>query len=458
MTLARLLRATSFRLALLYAALFAASVAALGGIVYVSTRAALEQRAREQVDLESRNLVAEYRLRGLERLIVVVAARARSRGREALDYSLSTVQGAVIAGQPIAVAEASGFVELPPREGAEAAGPRRAYYRAVRLDNGVRLVVADDLDWIDRVQEAILTAFGWALLATLGLGLVGGLWLSSRFLARLDAMGRTAQAIVAGDMGSRIALTGADDEFDRLGAAFNAMLDRLGLLMDSLKQVSSDVAHDLRTPLTRLRHGLEAAGRDAVSLDEMRGRIEAASQQIDALLETFAALLRIAEIEGGARRVGFAPVDLSALAARVVEDWRAVAEEHGQTLSIEAEGAAHVEGDRQLLVQMLANLVENALRHTPAGTRVTVSCRSAGAGAELAVRDDGPGVGAAELPKIFRRFYRGERSRTSPGSGLGLALVAAVVELHGARLAAEDAAPGLFVRIAFPPARDIGKS
>lgn len=458
MNLSRLLRATSFRLALLYAALFAASVAALGGIIYVSTRAALEQRARQQVDLESRNLVAEYRLRGFERLVVVVAARARSRGREALDYSLSTVEGALIAGQRIAVAEASGFVDLPPREGVESASPRRAYYRAVRLDNGVRLVVADDLDWIDRVQEAILTAFGWGLLATLGLGLVGGLWLSSRFLARLDAMGRTAQAIVAGDMASRIALTGADDEFDRLGRAFNAMLDRLALLMDSLKQVSSDVAHDLRTPLTRLRHNLEAAGRDAATIEDMRARLDAASAQIDALLETFAALLRIAEIEGGARRAGFARVDLGALAARVAEDWRAVAEDRGRTLLLEAGPDAIVDGDRELLVQMLANLVENALRHTPEGAKVAIFCRREGANVRLVVEDDGPGVPAPDRDKIFRRFYRAERSRTTPGAGLGLALVAAVAELHGARLTAEDAAPGLRVAAVFPTRPDIGKS
>ncbi|MBL8590364.1 MAG: HAMP domain-containing protein [Methylobacteriaceae bacterium] len=457
MTLPRLLRTTSFRFALLYAAVFAASIGPLGAIVYYSTRAALEQRARAQVDSELRALITEYRTRGLERLIVVVAARQQARRRDALEYSLNTVQGALLAGRHIPVAEASGIVAIPPQEGAPAAAPRRAYYRAVRLDNGAQLVVADDLDWIDNVQDAILNAFGWALAAGLVLAFVGGVWLATRFLERLDAMTRTASAIVGGDLSSRIPVGAGDDEFDRLARAFNAMLDRLAQLMESLKQVTNDVAHDLRTPLARLRHALDSAGRDAVSLPDMRARIDAAAHQIDGILETFAALLRIAEIEGGVRRAGFAPVDLGDLAGRLADDWRAVAEERRQTIAVEAAPGLVIPGDRELLTQLLANLLENALRHTPEGTRIRIrAAREAGAPV-LAVIDDGPGVAEAERDKIFRRFYRTERSRTTPGGGLGLALAAAVAELHGATLSADDARPGLAVTLRFPAPANIGK-
>ncbi len=472
MTLPRLVRTTAFRFALLYAALFAGSVGLLGVIVYHSTRAALEARAREQVDDEARGLVAEYQARGMERLMLVVTARMQGRQRDALEYSL-TVRDALLAGRSIPVAESSGVVAIPPRgEGpndlrpAEARparagdGNRRAYFRAVQLDNGARLVVADDLDWIDAVQEAILKAFGWALAATALLALAGGALLSARFLARLDAMTRTASAIVAGDLSSRIPQTGGDDEFDRLARAFNAMLDRLAALMESLRQVSNDIAHDLRTPLARLRQSLEEASRSSTSLADMQGRVALANEQVEDILATFAALLRIAQIEGGQRRAGFAELDLSALVAGVAEDWRAVAEEKGQTLTTDVEAALAMSGDRELLVQLLVNLVENAIRHTPEGARIDVSLKRDGAATTLAVADDGPGVAADERDKIFRRFYRTERSRTTPGGGLGLAMAAAIADLHGASVAALDNAPGLRVEVRFPVAemrRHIGK-
>ncbi|MBK9083288.1 MAG: HAMP domain-containing histidine kinase [Rhizobiales bacterium] len=473
MTLPRIFRTTAFRFALLYAALFAGSVGLLGVIVYHSTRAALEARAQEQVDDEARGLVAEYKARGMERLMLVVTARMQGRQRDALEYSL-TVRDALLAGRSIPVAESSGVVAIPSRgEGpndlrpADARsqaragdGNRRAYFRAVQLDNGARLVVADDLDWIDAVQEAILKAFGWALAATALLALAGGALLSARFLARLDAMTRTASAIVAGDLSSRIPQAGGDDEFDRLARAFNAMLDRLAALMESLRQVSSDIAHDLRTPLARLRQSLDEASRSSTSLADMQTRVALANEQVEEILSTFAALLRIAQIEAGQRRAGFADLDLSALVAGVAEDWRAVAEEKRQTLTSAIESDVAMSGDRELLVQMLVNLVENAIRHTPEGTRIVVSLKREAAATTLAVADDGPGVPADERDKIFRRFYRTERSRTTPGGGLGLAMAAAIADLHGAGVAALDNAPGLRVEVRFPVAemrRHIGK-
>jgi len=225
------------------------------------------------------------------------------------------------------------------------------------------------------------------------------------------------------------------------------MLDRISALMESLRQVSNDVAHDLRTPLTRLRQKLEA--RLAGAPDPA---IESALSDLDAILETFAALLRIAQIEGGARRAAFRPTDLAGLGRTVVEAFAPSAEDATQTLSLQATGPSVVDGDPELLTQMLVNLVENALRHAGDGASICVTVRENGPDVTLVVADDGPGVPDHEREKLFDRFYRLERSRSTPGSGLGLALVAAVAKLHGAEVRLIDAAPGLEARVTFPAA------
>ncbi len=260
-------------------------------------------------------------------------------------------------------------------------------------------------------------------------------------------MSGAAEAIIGGDMGRRIPVRGSDDDLDRLSATFNRMLDRIGMLMDSLRQVSSDIAHDLRTPLTRLRQRLEATR--TLAAGDARAEIEGALGDVDAILDTFAALLRIAQIEGGARRAAFRPVDLTAVARTVVEAFAPSAEDTGQSLTLEPSGELIIDGDRELLTQMLANLVENALRHAGVTARAVVATRSSGIDVVVVVRDDGPGVPEVERGRIFDRFYRLEHSRSTPGSGLGLALVAAIARLHDASLELDDARPGLEVRVRF---------
>jgi signal transduction histidine kinase len=317
---------------------------------------------------------------------------------------------------------------------------------AVDLPDGYVLLVGDEEDRVELLDGALLRGFGWAFAGVVVLGVVGGFALSREVGRRLAAISGVAEAIIDGDLARRVPVRGSDDDLDRLAQTINRMLDRIAGLMDSLKQVSSDVAHDLRTPLTRLRNRLEAGLADPAERDQA---LEGALGDLDAILDTFAALLRIAQIEGGARRAGFAACDLTEIARTVVEAFAPSAEEGGQTLVLAAAGRVPVEGDRELLTQMLVNLVENALRHAGDGARIEVRAEAAEPGPRLVVRDDGPGVPPEALPKLTERFFRLERSRSTPGSGLGLALVAAVARLHGGEVGLASPGRGLEARVIF---------
>ncbi len=245
---------------------------------------------------------------------------------------------------------------------------------------------------------------------------------------------------------------GANDDLDRLAATLNRMLDRIGLLLDSLRQVSTDVAHDLRTPLTRLLHGLEYAKTHASTAAEYEAAIDAAMREAEGLLGTFAALLRVAQVEG-APHSAIRTVDLSAAVESVVDAYRPDAEEAGHSLTDAIEPQCFVDGDEELLTQAAANLVENALKHTPKGTRIFVRLhRDRDAQHVLVVEDDGPGVSPPDVSRLTRRFFRAEPSRTTRGAGLGLSLVAAVADFHRAELDIENARPGLRVTLSIPVA------
>jgi signal transduction histidine kinase len=325
------------------------------------------------------------------------------------------------------------------------------------LGGGVLLAVGGDLRQVDELEKAIATAFLWTIGLAGMLGIVGGVLLSRAFLRRVDAISRTAEAIIDGDLTRRVPTRGTGDDLDRLAGTLNHMLDRIGILMESLRQVSSDVAHDLRTPLTRLYQRLEGARAHAQSMAEYESAIDAATGEAQRLLDIFSALLRIAQVEGSSSRAGIGDVDLTAVAETVADAYRPDAEEAGHALTAAISQGVVVSGDQELLTQALANLVENALRHTPPGTRIDVRLEgNSETGARLSVEDDGPGVAAADLPHLTDRFYRGESSRTTPGNGLGLSLVSAVAELHRATLDLNAMKPGLRVTLSFPASWPIG--
>ena len=283
------------------------------------------------------------------------------------------------------------------------------------------------------------------------MAIVGGLILSLGFLRQIEAIASAAEAIIGGDMRRRMPLRRGGDELDRLAATLNRMLDRINDLMESLRQVSNDIAHDLRTPLGRLRQGLEEIRRSPRTATEYEQTIDQAIKESDAILETFGALLRIAQIESGARMGGFGVVDLSNLVEYVYETYRPVADDAGMILSMHLQPGIRVEGDRELLAQFLVNLIENAIAHTGAGTEISLSLVRDGACARLRVSDNGPGVPPCELPNIYKRFYRIEGSRTTPGSGLGLSLVDAIANLHHFRLHTAVDGPGLSITAEFKP-------
>ncbi|MEP6966774.1 MAG: HAMP domain-containing sensor histidine kinase [Pseudomonadota bacterium] len=439
-------RSASARLAAAYTGAFAASVVALGVVALLTTRAALGRQFEGRVLSESRSLEREYRAEGLAG--VVQAVRERDATPGALDYGLRDPRGAALAGRLAAVRAPLGWSMIDVRERGDE--PERTRLYATALPGGYRLLVGDDADRASAVDGVLIASFSLAFLGVVALGVAGGYGLSRDVNRRIAALAGAAQAIIDGDLTRRAPARGGTDELDRLAVTLNRMLDRISVLLESLRQVSNDIAHDLRTPLTRLRQRLETAQAGADGADRTEA-IEGALGDLDAILATFAALLRIAQIEGGERRAGFRAVDLAAAARTVVEAFAPSAEDAGGSLRLEADAPASVEGDPELLTQMLVNLVENALRHAGPSPTVRVRCApTAGSGAVLSVIDDGPGVPLADRTRLFDRFQRLEASRSTPGSGLGLALVAAVARLHGAEVSLHDASPGLEARVTFP--------
>jgi signal transduction histidine kinase len=440
-------RSSTLRIAVFYTLAFSAATAVLGVVMLLATRAALGDQFNNRILSESAAMVQQFHVEGLKGLEDAVRERAAAPG--ALDVGLQGPDGSPIVGDLAEVHTRMGWstvVTSEPGEGEQ--GPSRIF--ATTLPTGHRLLVGDDIARVDAVDGVVVRSFGIAFIGVLVAGSLGGYTLSRGIHRRVVSITRTAEAIIDGDLSRRVPVRGADDELGRLAGTLNRMLDRIGGLLDSLRQVSTDVAHDLRTPLTRLRQKLETMIGETGDEDR-REALESAVGDLDSILATFTALLRISQIEGGERRAAFRRLDLVMIADTVVEAFRPSAELIGQTLELVADGPVMLDGDKELLTQMIANLIENAIRHAGQGAAIRVACTAA-PGPCLSVLDNGPGVPVEERTRLFDRFYRLETSRSTPGSGLGLALVSAVARLHGAEASLHDAGPGLEARISFPGA------
>ncbi|MEE3622882.1 HAMP domain-containing sensor histidine kinase [Nitrospirillum sp. BR 11752] len=456
--LGRLLRTTTFRFALIYLGLFIGSVLLVLWLIYWSTAGFLAGQADTAIREDMQALADRYRTGGMAGL--AEAVNERGMGNAASIYILSASSGSTLAGNqfwPKGIDEA-GWVNLPvkdPSTGQVRPGDVRALIAA--LPGGYRVLVGRDLGEVRVLRERLERVIGWSMGLALVLGLVGGLAMSRVWLRRLDGVTRTAEAIREGMLVRRVPLTGSGDEFDQLAHTLNAMLDRIEALVAGIRHVSQGIAHDLRTPLTRLRTRLELALMHE-TVENPREVLEAAIEEVDHLLATFRALLAIAEVESGAS-LPIAPVQLDALALSTGELYDAVAEDQGITftMAVQATGpAAMVQGNRQLLGQALANLLDNALKYTPEGGRVSLTVASdgpvpnGGSRVRITVADNGPGIPAEDRERVRERFFRLERDQARPGSGLGLSLVDAVAQRHGGTLVLEDNGPGLKAQLLLP--------
>jgi signal transduction histidine kinase len=412
--------------------------------VWLITTQALRDQVAQYARADVAAIQDAYRSEGLGEAREVVRQIMVAPG--ASDFFLLQRDGKALAGNLPVMPLHTGIIALP------GSGPDHDIlgFGAV-IGPGLYAFSGSDLARVHATQRRIIVTLLWLLAGGMVLATAGGALVSRSFLTRTDAMARACRAIMDGDMRARIPVRGSGDELDRLASTINEMLDRIAALMSNLHQVTSDIAHDLRTPVTLLRNRLERAQSEARSTDDYREALQGAIAKSDEILAQFSALLRIAQIEGGARRAAFADVELSPLLNHMREIFGAVAEESGHRLDIGQMEDATIRGDRQLLVQLFSNLIENALLHTPPGTQITLSVTVQDGHAITRVDDTGPGVPRDEHAKLFQRLYRREASRTRPGYGLGLSLVAAIAELHSAKVGiVERDAPGLCVELRFP--------
>jgi signal transduction histidine kinase len=452
--LAKLFRATAFRLTLVYLLVFALFAAFLLGYFALNTRRLITEEITSTVDAEIAGLSEQYNQGGIRRLVFVIETRSRRPGSSL--YLVTTPSGEGLAGNigslvPGVLAK-PGWMETVYRRLEEPeTAEHRALVRVLQLPGGFHLLVGRDLEERERLFDIIANAGRWSLAIVMILGIAGGVFVSRRVLNRVDAMTHTAQTIMAGDLSGRLPIAGSGDELDRLASNLNAMLERIEALMRGLKEVSDNVAHDLRTPLTRLRNHAEEALRTTKDEAGYRSALEATIEESDGLIRTFNALLMIARAESGEAREGMSEFDAAEVAHDVSELYEPLADDKGLALRVETTSAP-VKGNRELVSQALANLVDNAIKYAaepgPNGANGAVSEILVTAGAEgdrirLAVRDGGPGIPASDRAHVVERFVRLEQSRTKPGSGLGLSLAAAVARLHGGELKLEDNAPGL---------------
>jgi signal transduction histidine kinase len=446
----RFLRTEGFRLSALYAGVFALSVVILGAVVLVTTNQALRDQILTFSATEIGAIRNGYGSQGVHEAHEVVVQLMAGPANSSL-YLLQQ-DGKVVAGNLPAMSPRTGTIEF---SFSDKGRTREVLGRGDFLAPGLYVFSGSDMARLRAVQAHIFNIMLGLFAAALLIAVAGGALVSRSFLRRTDAMARACRDIMQGDLKLRIPVRGTRDELDRLAEAINAMLARISALMENLSQVSNDIAHDLRTPVTHLRNRLERARADSRSAQDYAQALEAAIAKADEILGLFTALLRIAQIEGGERRAAFAPLELGALLAQMRDLFEPVAEETEHGLQLAAADEAVIRGDRQLLVQLFSNLIENAIVHTPAGTRIALSLSREEGRAVVRVSDNGPGVPREEHDRLFRRLYRREASRSQPGYGLGLALASAIAELHGAAIRLVDGArPGLTVEIAFPISSD----
>ena len=451
MTWPRLSRNLTLRLTLAYMALFCGSIALMLGISYAAGVWRPLRQVEAQVRAESDALLQTYQAGGRNALIRALETRAQSNQPRARYHVLVAPNGAVVAANLMDWPLQRQREWLRYEFGSYATGAEEEHEAVVRdrlLPGGYRLLVGMDTEDLDEREDLILDGLTWGAGMTLLLGLVSGLALSVVVSQRLESINRAARAVIAGDLSGRVKLQGSGDDFDQLSATLNEMLARIERLVAAISRVSDNIAHELRTPLSRLIVELEdlAAADDPAQVE---AGVAAALEEAARLQRLFETLLRLARVQSGGHMAS-APVDLSSLLADAAELHGPAAEERGQTIELGLEPGLVLQGSRDLLFQMASNLLDNAVKFSPPGGVIRLGAKRRERGIDLWVEDQGPGVPAEERNRVFERFYRSPGAEAAPGFGLGLSLVQAIAEQHGATVLLEDAAPGLRALVRFP--------
>ncbi|CAM5769990.1 two-component sensor histidine kinase [Labrys miyagiensis] len=456
--LGKLIRTTAFKLMAAYLLVFILFAASLLGYFFWNAQRLLGSQINTSINSEINSLSDEYAQGGIVRLASTIEARTRRPG--SLLYLVTTPDGEALAGNvtelPDGVLDKPGWRNIPySRDDGTTNARRTALVRVFDLQDGYKLLVGIDLEDQSRVRAIMFNAALWSAGLIVLLGVAGGWFVARRVLHRLDDINATSRSIMAGDLTRRLKVAGTDDEIDRLASTTNAMLDRIQELMAGLKEVSDNIAHDLKTPLTRLRNHAEEALRTADDVHAYRAALDRTIEESDKLIGTFNALLMIARAEGGRIEGAMNEFDVAEAAHAVAELYEPLAEESGARIVVDAVSPLPLRGNRELISQALANLIDNALKHgpneegQPAGD-VTIAARREEGHVVLSVADRGAGIAPADRQRVLERFVRLESSRTRPGSGLGLALVSAMVKLHGGAIRLEDNEPGLRVVLELP--------
>jgi signal transduction histidine kinase len=452
--LAKTLTSSTFKLALIAIGTFGVIVSAIFSYVYLSTSSYVRSRSDRAIMTEYASLQGAYARSGRDGLIALIQRRIADKGLADNVYLLADPSSAVVAGNlkgwPSTVTAARGWTEF--RAGEPLPGAtNRPLLRAMleTFPGGDRLLVGRDISELDSFTDQIKTAVISGVALIFVLAGVASILVTRRTVGRIESINAASRAIMLSGLDKRIPLRGSHDEWDRVAENLNLMLDRIETLMGEVKQVSDNVAHDLRTPLTRMRGRLEKAYHGRRMAEDDQSLIGDTIADLDAVLRIFSSITRIAQIETQARKGAFRTVNLVEIASEVVELYDAAAEPDGTRLTVVGDVEVLVTGDRDLIFDAIANLVDNAIKHGRPGGHVVVANENIDGAPVISIADDGPGIPAGEYEHVFKRFYRLEHSRYTPGNGLGLSLVAAVARLHGARIEMLDNSPGLKFKLWF---------
>jgi signal transduction histidine kinase len=457
----KIVRTWAFRVVILYIGLFALSVLTLLGFIYVTTVGFIDRQINATITAEINGLSESYREHALSGLVGVIEERIAADRTSETIYLLTDSDYQRVAGNlprwPSDVERQGGWANFEiaaPENPGDGAISVRA--KSFLLSEGYHLLVGRNLRERQSFESLIEQSLVWSLIITVALGVLGGVIMSRNMRRRLEAINTTTLRIMRGALHERIPVTGSDDEFDQLSVNLNNMLQQIDRLLLAMREVSDNVAHDLRSPLTRLKSRLEIALLTPKGSEQYRQAIEQTVQETDNILTTFNALLSIAQAEGGAARGDMEPIDVVLLCGDVAELYEPVAEARGLELTTALAGSAPIKGNRHLLFQALANLIDNAIKYSAGGGQVSLSAAVAGDAVEVVVADRGPGIPEADRERVLQRFVRLEQSRTTPGNGLGLSLVTAVMTLHDGSLVLDDNRPGLkaILRLPLAPAAE----